>query len=45
MEQTSSCDINGIPHIILLAPDGKILKRGLRGENIEKTLKIIFKDK
>jgi thiol-disulfide isomerase/thioredoxin len=34
--------INGIPHIILFAPDGKILKRGLRGENIEKELEKIF---
>jgi thiol-disulfide isomerase/thioredoxin len=42
MEQTSSYGINGIPHIILFAPDGKILKRGLRGENIEKELEKIF---
>ena len=34
--------INGIPHIILFAPDGKILKRGLRGEDIEKELEKIF---
>jgi thiol-disulfide isomerase/thioredoxin len=34
--------ITGIPHIILFAPDGKILKRGLRGENIEKELEKIF---
>lgn len=37
--------IDGIPHIILFAPDGTILKRGLRGEEIEKTLAEIFKDK
>ena len=37
--------ITGIPEIILFAPDGTILKRGLRGENIEKTLAEIFKDK
>ena len=37
--------ITGIPYIILFAPDGTILKRGLRGENIEKTLAEIFKDK
>lgn len=42
MEQTSSYGINGIPHIILFAPDGKIVKRGLRGEMIDKTLAKIF---
>ena len=42
MEQTSSYGINGIPHINLFAPDGKILKRGIRGENIEKELEKIF---
>ena len=42
MEQTSSYGINGIPHIILFAPDGRILKRGLRGEDIEKELEKIF---
>lgn len=30
--------IEGIPEIILFAPDGTILKRGLRDEEIEKTL-------
>lgn len=30
--------INGIPQIILFAPDGKIVARDLRGEEIEKTL-------
>ena len=34
--------IKGIPEIILFAPDGTILKRGLRGENIEKELKKVF---
>lgn len=34
--------INGIPHIILFAPDGTILKRGLRGDGIEVALKEIF---
>ena len=34
--------INGIPHIILFAPDGTILKRGLRGDGIEKVLAKIF---
>ena len=42
MEQTSSYGINGIPHIILFAPDGKILKRGLRGPIIEKALAELF---
>ncbi len=26
--------ITGVPHIIVFAPDGKILKRGLRGDDI-----------
>lgn len=43
MEQTNSYGITGIPEIILFAPDGKIIKRGLRGENIDKTLSKIFK--
>ena len=30
--------IEGIPEIILFAPDGKIVARGLRGEDIEKTV-------
>jgi|SRR5574344_78399 thiol-disulfide isomerase/thioredoxin len=30
--------IDGIPHIILFGPDGVILKRDLRGEDIEKTV-------
>ena len=34
--------LNGIPHIILFAPDGTILARGLAGENIEQQLKKIF---
>ncbi len=34
--------ITGIPHIILFAPDGTILKRGLRGDTIEKTLEGVF---
>ena len=32
-------DIDGIPEIILFAPDGTILARGLRGPNIEKAVK------
>lgn len=30
--------INGIPQIFLFGPDGKIVERGLRGENIEKNV-------
>ena len=37
--------INGIPEIILFAPDGTILARGLRGEEIEKKLAVIFNEK
>jgi len=43
-EQLASYGTNGIPEIILFAPDGTILKRGLRGENIEKVLAEIYKD-
>ncbi len=39
---TDAYYIRGIPHIILFAPDGTILARGLRGENIEKKLEEIF---
>lgn len=35
--------ISGIPEIILFAPDGTIVKRGLRGEEIEKTVKEALK--
>ena len=35
--------VNSIPEIILFAPDGKIVKRGLRGEMIDKILSEIFK--
>ena len=30
--------IEGIPHIILFGPDGTIVKRGLRGEEIRKAV-------
>ena len=33
---TDAYNIRGIPHIILFAPDGTILVRGLRGEAIER---------
>lgn len=36
--------IKGIPEIILFAPDGTILARGLRGNEIEKTLAEIFSE-
>lgn len=36
--------IKGIPEIILFAPDGTILARGLRGNEIDKKLAEIFKD-
>jgi thiol-disulfide isomerase/thioredoxin len=41
-EQIASYGIKGIPHIILFAPDGTILKRGLRGDGIEKALAKVF---
>ena len=34
--------IAGIPHIILFAPDGTILARGLRGAEIDRKLQEIF---
>ena len=39
---TNAYNIRGIPHIILFAPDGTILARGLRGENIDKKLSNIL---
>ena len=36
--------IESIPEIILFAPDGTILTRGLRGEEIEKKLEEIFRE-
>ena len=39
---TNAYNIRGIPHIILFAPDGTILARGLRGENIDQKLTEIF---
>ena len=36
---TTLYGIDGIPHIILFGPDGTILKRNLRGEKIEETVK------
>ena len=40
---TNAYGINAIPEIMLFAPDGTMVARGLRGENIEKTLGGIFK--
>ena len=37
-EVTSLYGIEGIPHIILFAPDGTILKRNLRGEGIREAV-------
>ena len=42
-EITNIYGINAVPHTILFAPDGTILARGLRGEDIEKKLEEIFK--
>ena len=36
--------INAIPHLILFAPDGTILKRGLRGEEIYSTIAEILNE-
>ena len=41
---TNAYNIQGIPHVILFAPDGTILTRGLRGVDIDKKLKEIFND-
>lgn len=40
---TNVYGINGIPEIILFAPNGKVIKRSLRGEMIDKILAKIFK--
>ena len=37
-EVTSMYGIDGIPHLILFAPDGTILKRNLRGEGIREAV-------
>ena len=42
---TDAYGIQAIPYSILLAPDGTILARGLRGEEIDAKLKEIFNDK
>ena len=42
---TKAYNIQGIPDIILFAPDGTILAPGLRGRDIDKKLEEIFRDK
>ena len=42
---TTIYGIDALPHTILFAPDGTILARGLRGEEIDAKLEEIFKDK
>lgn len=37
--QVKRFGITGIPHLILFGPDGSIVKRGMRGEQIEETVK------
>ena len=37
--QVKEFGITGIPHLILFGPDGSIVKRGMRGEQIEETVK------
>ena len=39
---TEQYGIKGIPHIMLIAPDGTILKRDLRGTHIEKAVKEVL---
>ena len=41
----STYGVTSIPHTILFAPDGTILARGLRGEDIEKKLTEVFSNK
>lgn len=40
---SSLYNIKGIPHLILFAPDGTIIKRGLRGEQIYATIQQLLK--
>ena len=37
--QVKKFGITGIPHLILFGPDGSIVKRGMRGEQIEEAVK------
>lgn len=45
MDATNSYGVDGIPHIILFAPDGTILKRNLRGQNMIDTVNEVMKKK
>ncbi|HCC52373.1 MAG TPA: hypothetical protein DEQ30_10220 [Porphyromonadaceae bacterium] len=40
---TEAYDIRGIPHIILFGPDGTILARNLRGDNLRKKVAEVMK--
>jgi thiol-disulfide isomerase/thioredoxin len=42
---TTEYGITGIPHIMLIAPDGTILNRGLRGKAIEEAIKVALSKK
>ncbi|MEG1649460.1 MAG: TlpA disulfide reductase family protein, partial [Rikenellaceae bacterium] len=42
---TETYGIKGIPHIILFAPDGTIVARGLRGQNMKDKIAEVFADK
>lgn len=44
-EAMQSYGVNGIPFIFLLSPDGIILKRGLRGENMLQIVERYLKEK
>lgn len=43
MGPSESYGVNAIPHIIVFAPDGTILKRDLRGEELKAYIKSLFK--
>ena len=45
MDATNSYGVDGIPHIILFAPDGTILKRNLRGQNMIDTVNEVMEKK
>ena len=45
MEVTDSYGVDGIPHIILFAPDGTILKRNLRGQTMIDVVDEVMKKK
>lgn len=44
-EATRLYGVDGIPHIILFAPDGTILKRGLRGESMIRAVDEVMNNK